>query len=75
MGEEARMQKWEYLRVREDWERPRWVNQQELPDWRKMPLMHTFISDLGEQGWELVSVVGHQKREEIYDYLFKRARP
>ncbi len=60
------MQKWEYNFVRCEfptllgtrrWEdfKPRYVNGQELSDWKHGDLCG-FISWMGDQGWELVSV-------------------
>ncbi len=54
------MQKWEYLFVTadkgdKDMTRPRWVNGQELPSWKKGPTFTEFANQMGEQGWELVA--------------------
>jgi hypothetical protein len=35
--------------------RPRYVNGQELRDWKKAPPIHEYLNQLGEEGWELVS--------------------
>ena len=53
------LQKWEYLFVlcedtKEAW-RPRYVNGQELRDWKRGSSQHEFSNQMGEQGWELVS--------------------
>ena len=58
------MQRWEYLFVvaephgawgEEIW-RARWVNGEELPNWRKGPTLHEYANRLGQEGWELVQV-------------------
>lgn len=53
------MQKWEYLFVTAEYEkdqwRPKYVNGQELRDWKKGPFIHDYSNQLGEQGWEIVS--------------------
>lgn len=45
--------------------RPRFVNGQEVEDWKKQPLIHLHLDELGAQGWELVSVIekGRHERE------------
>ena len=53
------MPKWECMHVRvEDakgmW-RPRYINGQETSDWKRASSMEVFISEMGEQEWELVS--------------------
>ncbi len=56
------MQQWEYLWVRCDqvaigqW-RPRWVNQEELHNWKEQPDLPTYTNWLGDKGWELVSTM------------------
>ena len=53
------MQKWEYMFVvpehERDYLRPRYVNGQELPNWKKGQTIYEYMNQLGEQGWELVS--------------------
>ena len=52
------MQKWEYLFVRAesagDFWYPRYVNDQELPNWKKGKPLYAYANQMGEQGWELV---------------------
>ncbi|SRR6266571_3039968 len=71
-----RVQKWEYLTVRlDDVERwstvdpvPHLINDQELKNWKKTSI-HIFISQLGEDGWEMTGVLASK-------YLFfKRPKP
>lgn len=48
------MQKWEYLFVQCDLDRPRYVNGGELPNWKKIDLA-TWANQRGDEGWELVN--------------------
>ena len=53
------MPKWEYMYVQVEaaqnvW-KPRYVNGQELADWKHLPQMEIFIDQMGEQEWELFS--------------------
>ena len=58
------MQKWEYLfavaEVHAAWGeeiwRPRWVNGEELREWKRGPTVQQFANQLGQEGWELVQV-------------------
>lgn len=53
------MQSWQYLVARwvgEDDPKVQLVNGQELQGWEKGSL-HTFLSEVGEEGWELVGTV------------------
>lgn len=36
----------------------RWVNQQEQYDWGNGPTKEEYLNKMGQQGWELVAVVG-----------------
>ncbi|HEX9016632.1 MAG TPA: hypothetical protein VF960_11640 [Chloroflexota bacterium] len=58
------MHKWEYTFVvaepygaygEEVW-RPRWVNGEELPDWKKGEGLQKFCNRLGSEGWEMVQI-------------------
>ncbi len=53
------MQQWEYLTVVFDGAnrelRPRWVDDKELPDWKKGPTRYEYLNQLGNQGWELAA--------------------
>lgn len=53
------MQRWQYLvarRVGEDDPKVQVVNGHELRDW-EMGTLHGFLSEVGEDGWELVGTV------------------
>lgn len=67
--------KWEYMEVVfRDYGgyRPRFVNGEEQGDWKRAPLIHYYLNQLGEEGWELVGVGGrHNDQMPAY---FKRAR-
>jgi hypothetical protein len=52
--------------------RPRYVNGEEVKQWKWAPLIHEYLNHLGEQGWELVSV-GRQHRGQMPVYL-KRSK-
>lgn len=66
------MQKWEYISVEIEDGHPRYVNGQELRDWKRLG-MHDFSNRLGDEGWELVSasVIGMGKYQQR---VFKRTR-
>jgi hypothetical protein len=55
------MQQWEYLFLvcfqdpQLGW-RPRYVNNQEIPNWRQGASVPIYVNQLGTEGWELVSV-------------------
>jgi hypothetical protein len=75
------MQKWEYMTVRTDLAtgkiKPRYLNDGEIPNWNfSQTSMTQYANQLGEQGWELVSVSGSVVKEGIYYfYVFKRPTP
>ncbi len=54
------MQKWEYLVVNffgnKDEAHPRFVNDEELKDWKNGPKLSQFCNERGEEGWEMVSM-------------------
>ena len=56
--------------------RPRFINGQELKDWKKISWF-SLINQLGDDGWELVSSVGYLTGTYVYDneLLFKRPKP
>lgn len=53
------MQKWEYLFVGAEEAgrniRPRYINDQEVPNWKKGQTLFAYANEMGKQGWELVS--------------------
>ncbi len=76
------MQRWEYLFVtciyhNDDW-RPKYVNGQEVRDWKRGPSISEFSNRIGLDGWELVNLMtGHTESggTEAYRLVFKRPRP
>jgi hypothetical protein len=80
------MQQWEYRSAlmqgaTSDWNRVRtWrlrrIDDQELPDWRKAEIYSSiiaFCNEMGEEGWELISMDGGSKNTSVELY-FKRPR-
>ena len=71
----ARHPKWEYMEVVfRDYGgyRPRYVNGQEQGGWKRAPLMHEYLNQLGEEGWELAGV-GSRHNDQMPAY-FKRVK-
>ena len=70
------MTKWEYLQVipsyRKNTLRPTWVNGEMLPDWASEPQFFDYLKQLGDQGWELVTVVKVSTNPGTY--YFKRPK-
>ncbi len=76
------MQKWEYLDIQlgafpsglnNVVTAPRFVNGQELKDWKKIAL-HDFINQLGMDGWEMTGTFNPTPSQA--DHLFfKRPKP
>lgn len=56
--------------------RARFVDGVEIPDWSSGSLLHEYLQQLGEQGWELVSAASGERLYGISDkhqlYLRKR---
>lgn len=66
---------WEYMEVVfRDYGgyRPRSVNGQEQPTWKRLPVIHEYLNQLGEQGWELAGM-GSRESHEVAAY-FKKPR-
>lgn len=65
---------WAYMAVRfrdyRGW-RPRFVDGQELSDWKNGPLIEEYLNQVGQVGWEMVGIVGNGRSER--DAYFKRA--
>ena len=51
--------------------RPRYINGQEIENWRHGPIIHEYLNEIGEKGWELAGTV-HLNRSELHAYLKKR---
>ncbi len=76
------MQKWEYLFVTcEEGEkglwRPRKINGQEVPGWKKGMTADQMANQMGELGWELVSVPFASAGDGMvldYRLIFKRPK-
>jgi len=52
-------QAWEYMEiVFRDYGgyRPRFINGEEQSGWKQAPVIHEYLNQLGDQGWELVAV-------------------
>lgn len=76
----AKKNAWEYLLVsfqeHKGW-RPRYLNGQEVPDWMDAPVIHDYVGQLGEDGWELVSASAGQRMYGLTDVrqlYFKRPK-
>ena len=71
------MHTWEYLFVVADYAgewRSRYVNAQQLDNWKEQPNITLYANQLGQQGWELINVVLATKGRMTLDYrlFFKR---
>ena len=67
---------WEYREVifrdYRGW-RPMVVNGRERGDWKDAPLLHDYLRQAGDEGWELVGISDrHHNQKEAY---FKRRKP
>lgn len=72
-------QGWEYLFVTAGWDkgwRAQWLNDEELPAWQQGPVLYAFANQLGDEGWELVTVTtfGEADAAKARRLIFKRAR-
>lgn len=71
---------WDYLVISfseyHGW-RPRFINGQEIRNWMQAPLIHDYLSQLGEDGWELSGAGGGKAlygSTDTYQAFFKRAK-
>ena len=72
--------RWEYLLISfsdyHGW-RPRYINGREVRSWTEAPVIHEYVAQLGEDGWEMVgasggkNLYGHSDHHQLY---FKRSR-
>jgi hypothetical protein len=76
----AAPQKWEYQVVSfqfyNGW-RPRYINGDALDEWMDGPLIHEYASQLGGEGWELVTASSGERmygRLDKHQLFFKRAK-
>ena len=72
--------RWDYLVVSfgdyRGW-RPRYINGQEIRNWMQAPVIHDYINQLGEDGWELVGAGGGKAlygSSDYYQLFFKRQK-
>jgi hypothetical protein len=47
------------------------VNGEEQEDWKKQPVIHEYLNQLGEEGWELAGV-GSRHKDQVPFYLKRR---
>ena len=73
-------QGWDYLIIsfsnHRGW-RPRYINGQEIRNWNQAPLIHDYLAQLGEDGWELVGAGGGKAlygASDHYQLFLKRAK-
>lgn len=71
---------WDYLIISfsdyRGW-RPRYINGQEIRNWNQAPLIHDYLAQLGEDGWELVGAGGGKSlygASDYYQLFLKRAK-
>lgn len=67
----AKPVRWEYLEILfRDYAglRPRCANGEELAGWKELPVIHEYLNQLGEEGWELAGV-GSRHKDQVPVYL------
>jgi hypothetical protein len=65
-------QKWDYLFVMGDEGHPRYVNGQEIPNWKQGPTILDAMNHLIRKGWKLVSHTSALRRG--YPLIFRRRK-
>ena len=62
---------WDYLIIsfsnHRGW-RPRYINGQEIRNWNQAPLIHDYLAQLGDDGWEMVGAGGGKSLYGVSDY-------
>jgi hypothetical protein len=48
------MREWDYLHIVSEEGRPRYLNNQEIPNWRQGPSLFEAVNYLFRKGWELI---------------------
>jgi hypothetical protein len=76
----AKPERWEYLVVslqdHRGW-RPRFINGQEVRNWAQAPIIHEYVDQLGEDGWDLVAASSGKTMygsSDQYQLFFKRPK-
>ena len=71
---------WDYLIVSfsnyRGW-RPRYINGQEIRNWNQAPVIHDYLAQLGQDGWEMVGAGGGKTlygASDFYQLFLKRAK-
>jgi hypothetical protein len=57
--------------------RPRFINGQEIDRWMDGPVIHDYLDQLGQEGWELVGANAGKRlygSSDQYQLFFKRPR-
>lgn len=57
--------------------RPRFINGQEIRNWMHAPVIHDYLAQLGEDGWEMVGAGGGKAlygASDYYQAFFKRPK-
>jgi hypothetical protein len=73
-------QQWEYQLVSfQDYKgwRPRYLDGQELRDWTSGPLIHQYLEQMGEAGWELAAAAAGERlygSADTHQLYFKRPK-
>jgi hypothetical protein len=71
---------WEYQLVScQDYKgwRPRYIDGREIPDWMESPPLSEYLTQMGDQGWELISACSGEKMFGLgdkYQLYFKRKK-
>jgi len=69
---EPQRKKWQYRLVSfQDYKgwRPRFINGVELSDWSHQPFIHDYLSQMADEGWELVAATSGERMYALSDKL------